>query len=72
MVGMKYQDACIIATVCGVTVLSVRRVLSEHTPFTDPRPQLFLTGATNVSITTIGRDLRFKQSDMQWPLNVFS
>ncbi|OCH84235.1 major facilitator superfamily MFS-1 [Obba rivulosa] len=33
---------------------------------------VFLTGATSVAITTIGRDLSFKQSDLQWPLNVFS
>lgn len=36
------------------------------------RGQIFLTGATNVAITTIGRDLGFKQSDLQWPLNVYS
>ena len=34
--------------------------------------QIFLTGATAVAITTIGKDLNFKQSDLQWPLNVYS
>ncbi|KAI0075980.1 hypothetical protein K474DRAFT_1663636 [Panus rudis PR-1116 ss-1] len=33
---------------------------------------IFLTGATTVAITTIGKDLNFKQSDLQWPLNVFA
>jgi len=32
----------------------------------------FLTGAASVAITTIGRDLHFKQSDLQWPLNVYA
>lgn len=55
IISAKYQDACITATVCCVTVLSI-----------------FLTGATNVAITTIGRDLNFTQEDLQWPLNVYS
>ncbi|CAL1708737.1 unnamed protein product [Somion occarium] len=33
---------------------------------------IFLTGATAVAITSIGRDLKFKQSDLQWPINVYS
>ncbi|EMD34687.1 hypothetical protein CERSUDRAFT_116875 [Gelatoporia subvermispora B] len=33
---------------------------------------VFLSGATSVAITTIGRDLSFRQSDLQWPLNVYS
>ncbi|EKM56493.1 uncharacterized protein PHACADRAFT_207718 [Phanerochaete carnosa HHB-10118-sp] len=55
MSSTKYRDACIIATVCCVTILSI-----------------FLTGATSVAITTIGRDLNFSQEDLQWPLNVYS
>ncbi|OBZ77744.1 hypothetical protein A0H81_02617 [Grifola frondosa] len=33
---------------------------------------IFVSGATTVAITTIGKDLSFKQPDLQWPLNVFS
>ncbi|OCH89214.1 MFS general substrate transporter [Obba rivulosa] len=33
---------------------------------------VFVNGATSVAITTIGRDLSFEESDLQWPLNVFS
>ncbi|KAL4251979.1 MFS transporter superfamily protein [Abortiporus biennis] len=33
---------------------------------------IFLTGATTVAITSIGNDLKFKQEDLQWPLNVYA
>ncbi|KAJ3486473.1 hypothetical protein NLI96_g4211 [Meripilus lineatus] len=33
---------------------------------------IFLTGATTVALTTIGNDLKFKQADLQWPLNVYA
>ncbi|KIP11896.1 hypothetical protein PHLGIDRAFT_124551 [Phlebiopsis gigantea 11061_1 CR5-6] len=45
---------------------------SKRMPPASMRASIFLSGATNVAITTIGRDLNFKQSDLQWPLNVYS
>ncbi|KAK7063775.1 MFS general substrate transporter [Favolaschia claudopus] len=33
---------------------------------------VFLSGALTVALPTIGRDLHFKQSDLQWPLNVYA
>ncbi|KAJ7729261.1 major facilitator superfamily domain-containing protein [Mycena maculata] len=33
---------------------------------------VFLSGALTVLLPTIGRDLRFKESDLQWPLNVYA
>ncbi|KAF9493130.1 MFS general substrate transporter [Pleurotus eryngii] len=33
---------------------------------------VFLSGALTVALPTIGRDLDFKQADLQWPLNVFA
>ncbi|KAI0084742.1 major facilitator superfamily domain-containing protein [Irpex rosettiformis] len=33
---------------------------------------VFISGATGVSIATIGKDLDFKQEDLQWPLNVYA
>ncbi|THH29699.1 hypothetical protein EUX98_g4482 [Antrodiella citrinella] len=33
---------------------------------------IFLTGATAVAITTIGRDLHFKQAELQWPINIYT
>ncbi|KAJ7757476.1 MFS general substrate transporter [Mycena metata] len=33
---------------------------------------VFLSGALTVALPTIGKDLHFKQSDLQWPLNVYA
>ncbi|KAJ7146260.1 major facilitator superfamily domain-containing protein [Mycena epipterygia] len=33
---------------------------------------VFLSGALTVALPTIGKDLNFKQSDLQWPLNVYA
>ncbi|KAI0341364.1 MFS general substrate transporter [Trametopsis cervina] len=33
---------------------------------------VFVSGATGVSIATIGKDLGFRQEDLQWPLNVYA
>lgn len=66
------QDALITGTVCCVTVLSVSIRSFAHPAAYLNILQIFLTGATAVAITTIGRDLDFKQSDLQWPLNVYS
>ncbi|KAI0684208.1 major facilitator superfamily domain-containing protein [Cytidiella melzeri] len=33
---------------------------------------VFLSGAVGVSIATIGKDLDFRQEDLQWPLNVYA
>jgi len=33
---------------------------------------VFLTGALTVALPSIGKDLHFKQADLQWPINVYS
>ncbi|KZP30068.1 MFS general substrate transporter [Athelia psychrophila] len=33
---------------------------------------VFLSGALTVALPTIGKDLNFKQADLQWPVNVYS
>ncbi|KAJ7134992.1 major facilitator superfamily domain-containing protein [Mycena crocata] len=33
---------------------------------------VFLSGALTIALPTIGKDLNFKQSDLQWPLNVYA
>ncbi|KAJ7359135.1 major facilitator superfamily domain-containing protein [Mycena albidolilacea] len=33
---------------------------------------VFLSGVLTVALPTIGKDLGFKQSDLQWPLNVYA
>ncbi|KAJ7508587.1 major facilitator superfamily domain-containing protein [Mycena galericulata] len=33
---------------------------------------VFLSGALTVTLPTIGRDLHFQESDLQWPLNVYA
>ncbi|KAJ6606046.1 major facilitator superfamily-domain-containing protein [Mycena vulgaris] len=33
---------------------------------------MFLSGALTVAIPTIGRDLKFQEGDLQWPVTVFS
>ena len=66
------QDPLILGTVCCVTILSVRFFGLYDTSPSSIALQIFLTGATAVAITTIGKDLDFKQSDLQWPLNVYS
>ncbi|KAJ6601340.1 major facilitator superfamily domain-containing protein [Mycena vulgaris] len=33
---------------------------------------VFLSGALTVALPTIGKDLNFKESDLQWPLNVYA
>ncbi|KAH8102271.1 major facilitator superfamily domain-containing protein [Cristinia sonorae] len=33
---------------------------------------IFLTGATAVAITTIGKDLHFKQTELEWPINIYT
>ncbi|KAJ6588750.1 major facilitator superfamily domain-containing protein [Mycena capillaripes] len=33
---------------------------------------VFLSGALTVALPSIGKDLNFKQSDLQWPLNVYA
>ncbi|THV01071.1 MFS general substrate transporter [Dendrothele bispora CBS 962.96] len=33
---------------------------------------VFLSGALTVALPAIGRDLNFKQADLQWPVNVFN
>ena len=65
------HDLSILATVCCVTVLSVSSssVAFDHALTIQ---QVFLSGATGVSIATIGKDLNFKQEDLQWPLNVYA
>ncbi|KIM81922.1 hypothetical protein PILCRDRAFT_8187, partial [Piloderma croceum F 1598] len=33
---------------------------------------VFLQGALTVAIPTIGKDLSFRQADLQWPVNVYA
>ncbi|KAJ8522255.1 hypothetical protein ONZ45_g1154 [Pleurotus djamor] len=33
---------------------------------------VFLSGALTVALPTIGKDLNFRQADLQWPVNVFA
>ncbi|EGN92575.1 hypothetical protein SERLA73DRAFT_190930 [Serpula lacrymans var. lacrymans S7.3] len=33
---------------------------------------VFLTGSLTVALPTIGKDLNFKQADLQWPINVYA
>lgn len=68
------RDALITVTVCGATVLSVSpfhillfTVVSLHI-----FRQIFLTGATAVAITSIGKDLHFQQDELEWPTNVYT
>ena len=73
---MQLRDVLITVTVCCVTVLSVSfsfgHLFLKFAPRVYALRQVFVSGATTVSITTIGKDLGFTQSELQWPLNVFS